>query len=291
MNSSTWSTTASTASSPRPEDRGLPTPDMPFTHELSAENKKLIKAYRTECAGFSASILATGVSYPLDFLKSRMQSFGTPFSATVKDAYKQEGLRAFWRGVGSPLISVAVVRTSALSIYQKGKYFTDRQITELTGKSPLAMANAPGSYPNLYTVACFAPAGAVSGAVVTFASCPFELVKLNEQLAGKLARDNAMQGDSAATTKRNAKTGGALRKMWSLCRNGGPSRLYAGFRLHLLRDLIGTSIYFTTYETVKQTMGNARGNSPTSPAAVILAGGSCGIMSWAVVCRHLVLRK
>ena len=59
--------------------------------------------------------------------------------------------------------------------------------------------------------------------------------------------------------------------------------LYAGYRLHLLRDTIGTSIYFVTYESAKQLMANARGKSPTSPYAVVVAGGLCGIVSWACV--------
>lgn len=50
-----------------------------------------------------------------------------------------------------------------------------------------------------------------------------------------------------------------------------------------VRDTIGTAIYFTTYESSKQMLANARGNSPTSPLAVVLAGGLCGLVSWACI--------
>lgn len=50
-----------------------------------------------------------------------------------------------------------------------------------------------------------------------------------------------------------------------------------------MRDTIGTAIYFTTYESAKQLLANARGNSPTSPLAVVLAGGLCGLVSWACI--------
>ena len=50
-----------------------------------------------------------------------------------------------------------------------------------------------------------------------------------------------------------------------------------------VRDTIGTSIYFMTYESAKQMLANARGNSPTSPLAVVIAGGLCGLVSWACV--------
>jgi solute carrier family 25 carnitine/acylcarnitine transporter 20/29 len=53
---------------------------------------------------------------------------------------------------------------------------------------------------------------------------------------------------------------------------------------HAVRDTIGTAIYFGTYETVKQILSNARGNGPAEPAAVALAGATCGIVSWVMVC-------
>ena len=50
-----------------------------------------------------------------------------------------------------------------------------------------------------------------------------------------------------------------------------------------VRDSIGTGIYFVTYESVKQILANARGTSPTHPLAVVVAGGLCGLVSWACV--------
>jgi hypothetical protein len=54
---------------------------------------------------------------------------------------------------------------------------------------------------------------------------------------------------------------------------------------YLVRDTIGTAIYFGTYETVKQILSNGRGNGPAEPAAVALAGATCGIVSWTLVCH------
>lgn len=42
-------------------------------------------------------------------------------------------------------------------------------------------------------------------------------------------------------------------------------------------------MYFMAYESVKQLLATARGNSPTSPLAVMTAGGLCGLVSWAAV--------
>merc|ERR1711939_898665 len=137
-----------------------------FQFHTSKEAKQWAKKYRTEIAASSSSVLSTFVAFPLDFAKSRMQSYKTGFVGTVKDAYKAEGIRAFWRGVGPPMISVTVVRTISFSIYQQVKYSMDRSMYGLTGQSPLAIANAPGSYPNIHTLTCFGVAGAASGAVI-----------------------------------------------------------------------------------------------------------------------------
>lgn len=257
----------------------------------SKDVKRFAKRYRTEISASTSSVLSTFAAFPLDFAKSRMQSYETGFVHTIKDAYRAEGLRAFWRGVTPPLISVTVVRTISFSLYQKAKYAYDAVIHEMTGKSPLVTANAPGSYPTLGTMACFGAAGATAGAVITTISCPFELTKLNEQLAGKEARKAAMVKfqSSGATSQSGAapvvdlKSGGSMATARRLVRDRGFTGLYAGYRLHLLRDTVGTAIYFMTYESAKQLMGNARGKSATSPYAVLAAGGLCGIVSWACI--------
>ncbi|KAF2480005.1 mitochondrial carrier domain-containing protein [Neohortaea acidophila] len=259
-------------------EKPQPSPaDTIFFFQPSHKVKRFAKKYRTEIAASTSSVLSTFFAFPLDFTKSRMQSYETGFLHTVKDAYRAEGLRAFWRGVTPPVISVTLVRTISFSVYQRAKYAYDRTITNMTGQSPLVLANAPGSYPSLLTISCFGAAGATAGAVITTLSCPFELTKLNEQLAGKEARNSLGSGKSS--TLRAGSWATAKR----LVKDRGFSGLYSGYRLHLLRDTIGTSIYFMTYESTKQLMSNARGRSPTSPYAVVVAGGMCGIVSWACI--------
>ncbi|OQO02789.1 hypothetical protein B0A48_11071 [Cryoendolithus antarcticus] len=263
-----------------------------YHFELSADMKRFARKYRTEISASTSSVMSTFAAYPLDFTKSRMQSYGGTFSHVVMDAYKTEGLRAFWRGVTPPIISVTVVRTISFSLYQRAKYSCDRTIKSMTGKSPLEMANARHSYPNIYTLACFGTAGAMAGAVITTLSCPFELTKLNEQLAGKMHRE-ALSAAQAAKSKTLGQPGtpssqvdlksGSMYTAKRLTKDRGIAGLYSGYRLHLLRDTVGTAIYFMTYESAKQILANARGKEPTSPYAVVIAGGLCGIVSWACI--------
>ena len=216
---------SSAQSTSTPHARGI------MSLQASDDVKKFAKKYRTEIAASTSSVLSTFLAFPLDFTKSRMQSYETPFLHTVKDAYKAEGIRAFWRGVGPPLLSVTLVRTISFSIYQRAKYAYDRTLKDMTGQSPLELANKPGSYPSLLTVACFAPAGATAGAFITTMSCPFELTKLNEQLAGKEARQQPPPSKSVKT--------GAWVTARRLVQDRGLMGLYSGYRLHLLRDTIG----------------------------------------------------
>lgn len=52
-----------------------------------------------------------------------------------------------------------------------------------------------------------------------------------------------------------------------------------------VRDTLGTSIYFMVYESGKQLVTTFAGDSPNSnKLAVVAAGGSCGLVSWAMIC-------
>lgn len=152
-------------------------------------------------------------------------------------------------GVGPPLASVTVVRTISFSVYQKSKYQFDQWFQNMTGDSPLARANAVNQYPTLSTILCFGCSGATAGALVTIIACkdgprrewkcmhmlttcagPFELTKLNAQLAGKMARD--ANPSEKPVSQVNIKSG-AWRTARNLFADRGFRGLYSGYRLHL----------------------------------------------------------
>lgn len=59
---------------------------------------------------------------------------------------------------------------------------------------------------------------------------------------------------------------------------------------YTVRDSLGTGIYFMTYESSKQLLTTFGGDGTHSnPLAVLVAGGMCGIVSWAMICEFLVL--
>ncbi|KAB8596093.1 hypothetical protein FH972_025802 [Carpinus fangiana] len=211
---------------------------------MDDDTKRWVKHYRTEIAAMSASLCST-----LSAVSPRLLL--NPCAL-------------------APLMSITIVRTVSFSIYQRAKYTYDDWIDRATGSSPLAVANTRGALPTLSTAACFGAAGATSGALITVISLLME--KGVDGSGGKTANNAQKQ-----------KTPGTLGTARFIMKQRGFRGLYSGFHLHLIRDTIGTAIYFMTYESSKQVLANARGNSPTSPLAVVLAGGLCGLVSWACI--------
>ncbi|CZT06340.1 related to CARNITINE/ACYLCARNITINE TRANSLOCASE [Rhynchosporium graminicola] len=250
--------------------------------------KKWIKRYRTEVAASMSSIMSTFVAFPLDSVKTRMQTYNHgSFIDCVRYTYKTEGYRGFLRGVMAPMASVTLVRTISFSMYQRSKYTYSKWINQNFGFDPLVHVNTPGNYPNLYTVSCFGAAGATAGSVITLVACPFELTKLSAQVSVLMA-DRKVSSLSEPSTGRAVAASYQNKGTWKTAKNivkhRGFAGLYSGLKLHLMRDTLGTAIYFMTYESCKQLLTTYRGDkSPTNATAVVLAGGLCGVTSWALI--------
>lgn len=72
----------------REEDKSVP-----------QEPKRFIKRYRTEVAASASSVLSTLTAFPLDSVKTRMQTYKySGFVSCVKHTYQTEHLRGFFRG-------------------------------------------------------------------------------------------------------------------------------------------------------------------------------------------------
>lgn len=74
-------------------------------------------------------------------------------------------------GTTAPLILITISRVIGFSVYQQTKYAIDGMIGRVTGDSPLALVNTPGTYPNFSTTLCFGTAGAISGVATTIFTC------------------------------------------------------------------------------------------------------------------------
>lgn len=113
--------------------------------------------------------------------------------------------------------------------------------------------------------------GAIAGGIISFISCPLELVKIQRQVEELLAK----QGGNAGKVER----GSSLRTFLRILRTNGVTGLYRGLLPHSLRDIFGTATYFASYEIAKHTLLPIL---PT-PVAHFLSGGMSGVASWLVI--------
>ncbi|KAI8887858.1 mitochondrial carrier, partial [Backusella circina FSU 941] len=273
-------------------------------HELPFRSlyEELLWANRTVIAASSAAVVGVISGYPFDSIKTRLQTqHYDSINACIKQTYKEEGIRGFFRGVVPPLITVSIIKSISFSVYEQSK----RSLRK----------NYPIDKDTLFsTMFISTTAGSISGALIATLSCPFELVKVQKQLEFLLQASSISTGATVMRTDLKPvvnKTVGAgipvsptaipptpltkkrqyatsafistssLASAKEIVKKKGILGLYNGFSLHLVRDTVGTGVYFGGYETTKFILSGH--NKQAGPATQFLAGGICGLMCWVVV--------
>jgi len=247
--------------------------ERPFDYlfDPDARNDYLRRNKAVVCA-LSASYISTFAGYPLDSIKSRLQTTRTritiPKLALL--VYREEGLRGFYRGIWIPLMTISFVRAASFTIYTRTKeWFRDRNM--LMGNNILHVAATGGI------------SGALSGSLISFGSAPFELVKVRRQLEYSIAASKGV---------RIAKAPGTIESVRDIFRTNGLLGLWTGFRLHFVRDTLGTALYFLEYDGLRYIMGRdqygEQGSTPPwlpMPPSLIpfMCGSLAGVTSWALI--------
>jgi len=223
------------------------------------------------CA-LTASGISTFAGYPLDSLKSRLQTTKTPISVPrlALTVYREEGVVGFYRGLWIPLVTISFVRAASFTIYTSTKeYFQKRH---WLARNSIVDASLVGGI-----------AGAMSGALISVGSTPFELVKVRRQLEYTIANSKGVH---------LAKAPGTVEAVKDIFRTSGIGGLYTGFRLHLTRDTTGTMLYFLEYDGMRYLLGRERsGEQGTIPSWLpihislvpFVCGSFAGVTSWALI--------
>ncbi|KAH9951994.1 hypothetical protein B0H21DRAFT_829833 [Amylocystis lapponica] len=252
----------------RTHETGLP---AGYLFDWFALNESLRRNKAVVCA-LSASYISTFAGYPLDSIKSRLQTIKTPISLPTLALliYREEGIIGFYRGLWIPLVTISFVRAASFTIYTRSKeYCRDHHL--LTRNNLLHVASTGGI------------GGALAGSLISFGSAPFELVKVRRQLEYSIAASKGVHIIKAPSTA------DAVR---DICRSYGLLGLYNGFFLHLLRDTIGTGLYFFEYDGLRYLMGRMPSGEqgPTPPWMPIhsslvpfMCGSIAGVTSWAII--------
>ncbi|ODV91586.1 hypothetical protein CANCADRAFT_73102 [Tortispora caseinolytica NRRL Y-17796] len=229
---------------------------------------------KTAICASVASVCSTSVGFPFDSVKTRMQAY--KFASVwdcVRTTHQTEGLRGFFRGLSAPLVSVTMSRTASFSIYVTMR----ERFAAALGISPLHSGMRGTDF--LISILPCGLAGLSAGAVVTVFACPFEFAKLSAQIEKLMLRSQeAMSPDSISheTPRR-----GTFQAMKHIIQTKGIGGLYSGFYYHLIRDSIGTGLYFTVYESTKVLLSSP--DRPITAQAIAFAGALCGMLSWMFV--------
>ena len=219
-----------------------------------ATNLARDEAFGTALAGANAGVVGTLFGYPLDFVKTRMQTgAGNSMFRVFRDVLKQEGVRALYVGVANPLAALTILNTLNFSQYAKFRQFygvSDSKIVKGGFEWKIILA------------------GASVGPLSSLISTPFELVKTQMVLHSK------KQGPSSTSSVMVAR---------NIIHQYGPDALYCGHLVNTTREMVFIASYFTMYEHTKKSItAIAASIGMHSSLAIPLAGGLSGAASWFV---------
>ena len=235
----------------------LPLQNLIKHHTIIArqEKKKSVSITNDLIAGGIGGIAGVIVGHPFDSIKVRYQMAASTASSSSNAALKVQptmNISLLFRGIGAPVTTAALVNASVFMTYGESSRFWDRYIN-FDSTSALQSKQ----------IVCGAFTGFISSIIVA----PTELVKIQMQTQNN-ASETAYRSSSHAAR--------------SILSNHGIQGLYRGFISTCLRQSLGFSVYFATYNTIKDHLRYHLGAEHVWLPS-ILAGGVSGSFSWSVV--------
>ena len=180
-------------------------------------------------AGQVAGMAGVVAGQPLDVVKVKLQTQRKKFYYDISPAYRgvkdcvikvyqKSGLSGFYRGLSSPLLAVGLQKSVAFGVFGVSRAF-------LQGDAP---------HPTLLQTFV---AGLCGGFANSFILCPVDQLKIAQQV-----RSSTSPPKSLWTS------------LWSLTRKhkGIVNATFGAYPAVVMRELLGFSVYFTTFEAASQ---------------------------------------
>ena len=204
--------------------------------------------------GFSAGVLGTIIGYPLDTIKTRMQTsnLGTMMNVT-KEMARVEGWRGFYKGVTLPLLSLTILNTLNFTSFN----FWWRVLQPQTEGTFPTSSQQP-HLPSIFL------AGALAGPIASIISTPEHFIKTQMQIDNTRSSPLFKNGSLAAAKTLYSSTN-SIRVF------------YIGHASNTLRESIFLGLYFTSYQALRTVIVN---NTNLDQAAIPFAGGIAGALAW-----------
>jgi len=220
----------------------------------SHEEKKSVSITNDLIAGGIGGIAGVIVGHPFDSIKVRYQMAASTVSSSSNATLKVQpilNVSSLFRGISAPVTTAALVNASVFMTYGESSRLWDRYI------------NFDSTSVQSKQIVC----GAFTGLVSSFIVSPTELVKIQMQT----------QNNGSETAYRSSSH--AARSILS---NHGIQGLYRGFISTCFRQSLGFSVYFASYNTIKDHLRYQLGTEHVWLPS-ILAGGVGGCFSWSAV--------
>lgn len=206
----------------------------------------ILQPYKVGILSYSASMISTFCGYPLDSIKTRMQThnYRNAFSCLKATIYN-EGVRGLFRGIVVPLVTTSFSRSFTVSVYTSCKPVIGGIVPDIAIEE-FPMNVETQKFVQNFSVS-FISAAIAGGAVSAFA-CPFELTKIFQQIVMVVNKDSKVQISSNELPKR------VVDVAHSIVKYEGLRGLYSGYSYHLTRDSIAAGLFYSIYETVKMKL-------------------------------------
>ncbi|PVZ99974.1 hypothetical protein BB558_003997 [Smittium angustum] len=229
--------------------------------EISFLNQSIIQVYNFAAGAVAGGIGATAV-YPIDLVKTRMQNQRTNVVGQILyrngwDCFKKvianEGARGLYRGLGPQLVGVAPEKAIKLTVNDliRGK-LKNKETGEISRISEIIAGGTAG------------------GCQVVFTN-PLEIVKIQLQVQGEIAKASAVTVARMGSTEPLARVGAV-----TIVRELGLFGLYKGAVACLMRDIPFSAIYFPAYAALKRDLFH-EGEREIKNYELLLAGAIAGI--------------
>ena len=136
-----------------------------------------LQPWRPTILAYASTIASTTVGFPLDTVKTRMQTHKnfTSYGDCIKKTFAKEGIRGFFRGILAPLLSTSMSKSSSVGIFTQVKPYVYNSFfhgLELAKDHPF-LSNIP---------VCLC-SGIISGGIMSLFACPFEYTKVYAQIS------------------------------------------------------------------------------------------------------------
>ena len=255
------------------------------------------RASHEAAAGAWAGLVGTVLGYPLDVVKSRMQTGHAgvkdvpgraTFVATLGRLFLREGVSGAYRGLGPPVCMMMLMNAVNFTAFNRAK-----EALGVDGPVGIgARAHEDGHRrPSASVVDWRVVAAATAvGPPCALIGTPFELVKLQMQM--ETARTNAAARTNTTGVKcsslnavkhKNDQNVGALRFAQRLHSKYGWRVFYLGGSINVVRECLFNAVFFSTYEHV-HAFGLTRTGSSSRDVAdsvsIATAGGLAGAAAW-----------